>query len=282
MKNSKRAFTLLELIVIAGIVGFLLVVLATATANSRPSIRVVQCLANLKRLQAAWTMYAHDNSDRVPINLAIPETEDEISSRRYRTWACDVMDWGAGNSIDDRSVTNALLLKLSLLGPYINGDTTIYRCPSDNYLSPQQIAAGWKNRVRSVSMNAFFGPDRASNGSWQSGRSDWGGPSYRQWLKIGEVPTPSQFFVMLDEQADSINDGLFLNSPTSATSWGDIPASYHNGGCTISFVDGRAEVHKWLSNTSKIPVQYGYSSLPFDRLGRIDYGWLMSRATVLY
>src|SRR6267154_1596555 len=159
MKNSKRAFTLLELIVIAGIVGFLLVVLATATANSRPSIRVVQCLANLKRLQAAWTMYAHDNSDRVPINLAIPEIEDEIARRSYRTWACDVMDWGAANSIDDRSVTNALLLKLSLLGPYINGDTTIYRCPSDNYLSPQQIAAGWKNRVRSVSMNAFFGPD---------------------------------------------------------------------------------------------------------------------------
>jgi len=131
-------------------------------------------------------------------------------------------------------------------------------------------------------MNGFFGPDLPGNGSWQSGRSDWGGSAYRQWLKLGEVPRPAAFFVLLDEHPDSINDGLFLNPPVSATYWGDIPAALHNGGCTISFADGRAEVHKWLSNTSKLPVQFNYPSLALDQLGRIDYSWLMSRATVLY
>jgi prepilin-type processing-associated H-X9-DG protein len=283
MKNSNDGFTLLELAVVAGVVALLVMLLATAAANSRPNVRVVQCLARMKQLTAAWTMYAHDYSDRVPNNFTIPDTEDEIVIKTYRTWACDVMTWGAGGTIDAISVTNASMLLLSLLGPYINGDTTIYRCPSDNYLSPQQIAAGWKNRVRSVSMNAFFGPDLPGNGNWQSGRNDWGAPSYRQWLKIGEVPRPSQFFVLLDEHPDSINDGMFfMRDPASATSWADYPASYHNGGSTLSFADGRAEVHKWLSNTTKVPVTYNFIRASFDQLGLVDYTWLMTRASVPY
>jgi len=278
MKNLNRGFTLLELVVTAGIAGFLLMLLATASANSRPNTRVVQCRANLKRLNTAWIMYSHDYSDRIPNNLSIPDTQTEIANQKYRTWACDVMQWGT----TDSGVTNASLLQLGLLGPYINNDTTIYRCPSDNYLSPAQVTAGWKMRARSVSMNAFFGPDQIPTGSWQSGKSDWGGSSYRQWIKIGEIPKPSQFFVLLEEHPDSINDGLFLNNPGSTNFWGDIPASHHNGGCTISFVDGRAEVHKWLSNTTKFSVQYTYNSLTLDQLGRIDYGWLITRATILY
>jgi prepilin-type processing-associated H-X9-DG protein len=283
MKNSTDGFTLLELAVVAGIAAVLMMLLATAAANSRPNVRVVQCLAHMRQLTAAWTMYAQDNSDRVPNNFTIGYTESEIIGRTYQTWACDVMEWGADGGIDGKSVTNALWLQLSLLGPYINGDTTIYRCPSDNYLSPVQIAAGWKNRLRSVSMNVYFGPDRSDGGYWQAGRSDWGAPSYRQWLKIGEVPRPSQFFVLLDEHPDSINDGmLIMGDPASATSWSDYPASYHNGGCSISFVDGRAEVHKWLSNTTRIPVRYQYMPVAFDQLGLVDFTWLTTRASVPY
>jgi prepilin-type N-terminal cleavage/methylation domain-containing protein/prepilin-type processing-associated H-X9-DG protein len=277
MKNTTDGFTLLELVVVAGIASVLVMLLATAAANSHPNVRVVQCLANMKQLTAAWTMYAHDHSDRVPNNFGIPDTMDEIVKKSYRTWACNVMQWTT-----DSGVTNEALLRLGLLGPYINGDTRLYRCPSDNYLASPQIAAGWTARARSVSMNAFFGPDRATGGSWQSGKSSWAGPSYRQWLKTGEVPEPSQFFVLLDEHPDSINDALFLNNPGTSTSWGDIPSSYHNGGCTISFADGRAEVHKWLSNSSKIPVQYSYMPVAFDQLGRADHAWLMTRATVLW
>jgi len=280
MKKSTRAFTLLELVVVAGIATVLAMLLATATANSRPNVRVVQCLAHMKQLTASWTMYAHDYSDRVPNNFVITDTEYEIERRSYRTWACDVMSWDAEDSY---GVTNTLLLQLSLLGPYINGDTTIFRCPSDNYLSSQQVAAGWKNRVRSVSMNVYFGPDRADGGNWPSGRSDWGASSNRQWLKIGEVPRPSQFFVLLDEDRDSIEDGsFFMLDPASVTSWIEYPASYQNGGCSISFVDGRAEVHKWLSNTTRVPARNQYPPVAFDQLGLVDYTWLTTRATVPY
>ena len=110
-----------------------------------------------------------------------------------------------------------------------------------------------------------------------------GGSSYRQWLKLGEVLGSSQTLVILDENPDSINDGSFVNHPDSPSSWVDIPAAHHNGGCSLSFADGRSEVHKWLSNATKLPVQFSYDNRPaFDALGRRDYDWPMSRAFVLY
>ncbi len=43
-------------------------------------------------------------------------------------------------------------------------------------------------------------------------------------------------------------------APTPAVGVGefiDLPASYHNGACGISFADGHAEVHKWLGGAVK-------------------------------
>ena len=66
---------------------------------------------------------------------------------------------------------------------------------------------------------------------------------------------PSQTWLTLDEHPDTINDSFFINNP-SAGNWGDAPASYHNGAGGFSFADGHAEVHKWLSATSKFPVKF--------------------------
>ena len=176
MKTSARGFTLLEMAVVMATAAVLMMLLATAASNSRPNVRVVQCLAHHRQLYAGWIMYSQDYSDRVPNNFGIPDTQSEIAARTFRTWACDVMEWTAA-----WGVTNTLLLQSSLLGPYINRDATLYRCPSDNYLSPGQRAAGWTARARSVSMNGFFGPDNPS-GSCQSGRSDWAGFHHRKCL----------------------------------------------------------------------------------------------------
>ena len=64
----------------------------------------------------------------------------------------------------------------------------------------------------------------------------------------------------------------------NASQWGDLPASYHNGACGFSFVDGHAEIKKWKSPTSIYPVRYAFSTVPFDRVGREqDYRWYQER-----
>src|SRR5450756_62002 len=141
--------------------------------------------------------------------------------------------------------TNTLLIKNGILSPYVGANLGVYKCPADNYVSAAQRALGWSGRTRSMSMNCFFGPNNSNpNGSWASGHNSTI-PAYRQWLKIATVGKPSNFFVIIDEHADRINDGYFENNPDETSHWGDPPASYHGGACGISFADGHSEIHKW-------------------------------------
>ncbi|CAG0977872.1 partial protocatechuate 3,4-dioxygenase, beta subunit, partial [Anaerolineae bacterium] len=78
-----------------------------------------------------------------------------------------------------------------------------------------------------------------------------------------------------------INDAFFVTDP-AASSWQDIPASYHNGACGFSFADGHAEIKKWLSRTSKYPVDFSYGpQLTFDAAGRRDIEWAKERIQLI-
>lgn len=69
------------------------------------------------------------------------------------------------------------------------------------------------------------------------------------------APSPVNLFVFIDEHPESINDGSIVINPSTPTRWqDDLPASYHNGACGISFADGHSEVHAWLEATTKVPV----------------------------
>jgi hypothetical protein len=183
------------------------------------------------------------------------------------------MDW-TSNSQN----TNQILLAKSLLAPYLAATADLYRCPDDTYQSAVQRALNWPPRVRSYSMNGFLG-NLSQTAS--TGKNPYF-PSYRQWLKLAEVPQPSRFFAFIEEHPDSMNDGIFFENAATAMNWQDIPTSYHAGACAITFIDGRVEEHKWLSWTSKLPIIYGYSPPSFDAAGRTDFQWLVDRMAVLY
>src|SRR5215813_6033913 len=114
MKRSTDGFTLLELVVVIGMAGALMLLLGSAAANTQPNVRAIQCLAHLRQLTAGWTMYAREYTDRVPNNFPVEETYAEINGRRFGTWACDVMSWTI-----ERSITNVSYLQSGLLGPYL-------------------------------------------------------------------------------------------------------------------------------------------------------------------
>lgn len=133
-------------------------------------------------------------------------------------------------------------------------------------------------------MNAFFGPyNEIANDVWSRGQNTFF-QTYRQWLKLSNINRPAQIFVTLDEHPDSINDGYFLNNPDGmgAGAWGDAPASYHGGSGGLSFADGHAEIHKWTSMTTKLPVRFdtAFAGPAFDTPGKTDYRWLMDRTAV--
>jgi len=61
-----RGFTLTELLVVIGVIALLIGILLPTLARAREASRRAQCLANLRTLGQALTLYANENKDRLP------------------------------------------------------------------------------------------------------------------------------------------------------------------------------------------------------------------------
>ena len=66
-RRGLRAFTLVELLVVIGVIAVLISMLLPAMAKARQSAQRVQCLSNLRQVGAAFRYYAMSNGDRVPL-----------------------------------------------------------------------------------------------------------------------------------------------------------------------------------------------------------------------
>ncbi len=67
-RSSKRAFTLVELLVVIGIIALLISILMPALSAAKRQANTVKCNANLKSIGQIMLMYSNDNKGKVPRN----------------------------------------------------------------------------------------------------------------------------------------------------------------------------------------------------------------------
>src|SRR3954468_12874218 len=63
----RRGFTLVELLVVIGIIGVLIGIVVPALSKAREASLRVKCLSNLRQLGPAYTLYANTYKERIPI-----------------------------------------------------------------------------------------------------------------------------------------------------------------------------------------------------------------------
>ena len=266
-KHHRRGFTLLELLVVIGVIAILAALLLPVLNRGKAAAQGAQCTSNLRQLIDAWQMYSHDSNDQLPCNADGQDGKGVFTN------------WVAGTMSRPVDATNTSLLidrGQSAFAEYISAPG-VYKCPGD------------KSRfVRSMSMNCRMNPTRIGGvpAFMEGGSSPW-----QIFRKSQQIRKPDWIFVILDERSDSINDGYFGVDMTNTGSrdgsgtpnpyWiVDYPADYHNQAGCISFADGHVETHRWIEPTTLVPLgraRPGSHTSSTDR----DVRWLQDHCTYL-
>lgn len=80
--RRRRGLSALELLFSVGLIALLAAIVLATVSRARSSAQAVQCLANLRKIGAAFTLYASEHGSRLP-DPAASETTWESTILRY-------------------------------------------------------------------------------------------------------------------------------------------------------------------------------------------------------
>jgi prepilin-type processing-associated H-X9-DG protein len=269
--------------------------LLPALSRAKQRAQGALCLNNGKQMMTAMFLYTGENNDFFP-----PNPDDGNTNAGYN-WCSGQAGIGDSQEFDPDVLKDP---KLSLLIGYLGGNVAVFRCPADMRQGPYDgtdpaLAGKIVPAARTFSMNQAVGtidpqydangrgaghsgiPNLSVNGPWLNSQE-----THRRntpWFTYGKAsdihaPGPSMLWVLLDEDANGLNDAAFAfgmeQSQSGASSaWIDLPGVYHNGGCGFAFADGHSETHHWLSGGEKEAGDV------VDTLDYQDWLWMRQRTS---
>jgi prepilin-type processing-associated H-X9-DG protein len=138
--------------------------------------------------------------------------------------------------------------------------------------------SGWKRNGNHHAFTLFLNFDAARL---------FGGSQARIFHKDSDItqPGPSMTSVLIDENANPIDDGYFAGILGSSGKWINVPPTRHGNSSGLSFADGHSEIKRWgdniviSQNVTNLTLKGGptYASDPSSG----DNAWLEQRESVL-
>ena len=210
-REGRIGFTLVELLVVIGIIALLIGILLPALSKARESANRVACLSNMRQIGMGIFQYLNDNKDRFPRPASAVTEEDWIY-------------WQANRVQDDGRIV------AYLGGTFI---AKLFRCPSDS-----EVNAHLNGYIYSYTVNETMfchpaalggtdmtglaaGPHGAHGGKVAGDTSPATSPITPYTLKRSQIYHSTEKIMLIDESSVTIDDGCWA------------PQNYAGGGLNL-------------------------------------------------
>ena len=237
----RQAFTLVELLVVVGIIAVLVALLLPSLQRAREHAQKVKCSSNLRSITQATLMYAQQNKGYIPVryrSVVVQPTGGPAQIKPTSTFGPGAGFVAGSPGWPNSANGPALLVKSGLQGngaAYLENNDVFF-CPTDIYRAP------FRNRVTGWGpTDQRLDPNLASN---QSSMSYWWW-SYpeKYWPSSGvESSAPlawqnDRVSVKNAPQKMYISDQYVPVGPADA-SITDIYKHFHKEGMNVGYLDG--------------------------------------------
>ena len=256
MKRT-HGFTLVELLVVIAIIAILASLLLPVLSHAKSNAGRIACLNNLRQLALACKQYSDDSNGELVSSWPLGPDTDTVNPYSWCPgWASlTTAQPDIYGPVPEFSPTNVYALEQGKIWPYVRS-APIYRCPSD------RGNVGGIPVVRSYSMNSWMAGrtsgDPTGDTTFPTPDQD-AGLTFTFFRKQNQIAQPSRTWYLIDEDASTINDSLFVVDMSDANGLPDMPSTRHGSVYEISFADGHNEAVKWQAS----PAQWvGNSSDP--------------------
>ncbi len=220
--NSRRGFTLLELLTVMAIISILIAILLPSLSGAKEKSRITKCQANLRELAAATLRYVSSHEDVFPVSADCSGGNCTFwNGHQYFGW--NGTQRSPYGNIWARPLNSELGLEPS---PTASSSARIAECPSDAGAAMETGIANtlFETLGSSYALNPILAQGRFDN--WRYRKGD---------LNLSQVLQPSRKVLV----ADHVAFGLTFDA-----AWTAISPGWHDElrpAAVIAFADGHAD-----------------------------------------